>query len=114
MTYLERQKVMHRELTYIGIRFGEQHILDLVECALHRKGWGYDRITELLKLVDELEEFYAPAFTVSEEADVFQERLDNELRDILKDRQPLVPFPVRYPEIKQLGYTKPHRGKKKK
>lgn len=106
LTYAQKQQALKRELVNVGIRFREQRTLDLVEIALHRKGWGYDRITGLLDLLRELDEYYAPAWETQMESDVFQERLDNELRDIVKDRQEFIPFEKRYPEVRQLGYDR--------
>lgn len=107
MNYAQKQQALKRELVNVGIRFGEQRTLDLVEIALHRKwGWGYDRINDLLDFLRELDEYYASAWEMTMESDVFQERLDNELRDIIKDKQELIPFEKRYPEVRQLGYNK--------
>ncbi len=115
MKYAERQQAMYRELLNIGIRFGEQRTLDLVEVALHRMGWGLKRINALLDLLRELDEYYASAWESTMESDVFQERLDNELRDIVKDKQEFIPFEKRYPEVRRLGYDKlPKRQARRK
>lgn len=106
MNYAEKQQALKRELVNVGIRFGEQRTLDLMEVALHRKGWGYDRINGLLDLMRELDEYYAVAWEMRMESDVYQEKLDNELRSIVGDRQEFIPFEKRYPEVRQLGYKK--------
>lgn len=106
MNYAEKQQALKRELVNVGIRFGEQRTLDLMEVALHRKGWGYDRINGLLDLMRELDEYYAVAWEMRMESDVYQEKLDNELRSIVGDRQEFIPFEKRYPEVRQLGYNK--------
>ena len=106
MNYAQKQQELKRELVRVGIRFGEQRTLDLMEIALHRKGWGYERINALLDLMRELDSYYAPAWETRMESDVFQERLDNELKSIVGDRQEFISFPERYPEVKQLGYKK--------
>lgn len=106
MNYAQKQQALKRELVNVGIRFGEQRTLDLMECALHRKGWGYDRINGLLDLMRELDEYYAVAWEMRMESDVYQEKLDNELRSIVGDRQEFIPFEKRYPEVRQLGYKK--------
>lgn len=106
MNYAEKQKALRRELVRSGVRFGEQRTLDLVEIALHRNGWGFDRINALLDLLRELDQYYAAAWDMTMESDVFQERLDAELRDIVKDRQEFIPFEKRYPEVRQLGYDR--------
>ena len=107
MNYAQKQQALKDVLVRSGTLIGEQRALDIMEVALHRKwGWGFDRINALLDFMRELDEYYAPAFEVSMESDVYQERLDNELMDIIKDRQELIPFDKRYPEVRQLGYTK--------
>lgn len=106
MNYAEKQQALKRELVNVGIRFGEQRTLDLMEVALHRKGWGYERINGLLDLMRELDEYYAVAWEMRMESDVYQEKLDNELRSIVGDRQEFIPFEKRYPEVRQLGYKK--------
>ena len=40
------------------------------------------------------------------EQDVFQERLDAELRDIVKDRQEFATFAQRYPLVINAGYER--------
>ena len=111
MNFAQKQAAARRECINIGIRFGEQRTLDFLECALHRKGWGYDRIMDLLKEMAELDAYYLPAFTAEMESDVYQERLDNELRDIVKNRCEFIPFEKRYPEVHRLGYDKLPRRK---
>ena len=106
MNYAQKQQALKRELVRVGVRFGEQRTLDLMEIALHRKGWGFDRINAFLDLLRELDQYYAPAWEMTMESDVFQERLDAELRDIVKDKQEFIPFEQRYPEVRQLGYDK--------
>ncbi len=106
MNYAQKQQALKRELVNVGIRFGEQRTIDLMEVALHRKGWGYDRINALLDLMRQLDSDYAVAWEMKMESDVYQEKLDNELKDIIKDRQELIPFEKRYPEVRQLGYNR--------
>lgn len=106
MNYAQKQQALKRELVNVGIRFGEQRTLDLMEVALHRKGWGYDRINGLLDLMRQLDSDYAVAWEMRMESDVYQEKLDNELRSIVGDRQEFIPFADRYPEVRQLGYNK--------
>ena len=106
MNYAQKQQALKRELVNVGIHFGEQRTLDLMEVALHRKGWGYDRINGLIDLMRELDEYYSPAWEATMESDVYQTKLDNELLDIIKDKQELIPFHERYPEVKRLGYNK--------
>ena len=89
-----------------GERIGRQEVVDAVAIALHESGWGYGRIRALLDRTSALLDYYAPAFSVGMEQDVYQERMDNELRAIVKNESEFVPFNVRYDEIKTAGYDR--------
>lgn len=104
--YLARQRAAQRELINTGLRHGQQYAIDMVMVALHRQGWGYDRIKRLIDQVTELADYYADTMHPSMEQDVLQERLDGELRDIVKDRQEFYPFVERYPAVITAGYEK--------
>lgn len=103
------QRMQESKLDYIltGERIGRQEVVDAVAIALHENGWGYGRIRALLDRTSALLDYYAPAFTLGMEQDIYQERMDRELRDIIKDEKDFVPFSVRYSEIKTAGYKKP-------
>lgn len=102
------QKMQNAKLDYIltGERIGRQEVVDAVAIALHEIGWGYGRIRALLDRTSALLDYYAPAFSVGMEQDIYQERMDNELRAIVKGESEFVPFNVRYNEIKTMGYDK--------
>ena len=102
------QKMQNAKLDYIltGERIGRQEVVDAVAIALHESGWGYGRIRALLDRTSALLDYYAPAFSVGMEQDVYQERMDRELLDIIKNEGEFVPFNVRYNEIKTMGYDK--------
>lgn len=101
--YLQRRKDNIGKGYIAGISLGAQFTQDCFQIALHRKGWGYQRIKDLTALVMEIEDYFMPALTGGMECEVFQCRLDREIEDILKGNQEVIPFEKRYPTIKE-GY----------
>lgn len=104
--YLARQQEVYKELFSEGMKTGEQYTMDCVMIALHRQGWGYDRIKRLFDLVRDVADSYGDALRGCMEQDICQERMDNELRDFIKDRQEFIPFRKRYPMVRTLGYDR--------
>ena len=104
--YLAKQNAVYDEMLNRGRRHGEQYTMDCVMIALHRKGWGYKRIKELFDLVGEVADYYAPTIRKCMEQDVFQERMDAEIRSFVDGHQEFYPFKDRYPLIKTAGYDR--------
>ena len=104
--YLARQNAIYDEMLNRGRRHGEQCAMDCVEIALHRKGWGYKRIKELIDLVSDVADYYTPAMMPNMEQDVFQERMDNEIKSFMPADVPFYPFADRYPVVRTAGYDK--------
>lgn len=112
--YLERQKLTvdtYRQAekdTYI------QYMIDMFMVTLNdpdvmgKDVFGKDRIVRVVHAVEENFSRFELALTKADEADYYQERLDERLAKIL-GRDALVPFPKRYDWIKIPGY-----GPKKK
>ena len=111
--YIHRQRAIQNELVNQGRLHGEQWTFDLVEVVLHRDfGWGYDRIKRLLDAVSEADAYYHPAVeSYNPEQPIYQERLDNVLREIVGERQEFYPFKQRYALIGEASYEKPLRKK---
>ena len=83
----------------------KQYMLDTLLITLHEDfGWGYERLTRIADKWGETYDHYFPALQSTDESDVFQERLDRATLAFLQGYQEMIPFPERYPEIKQLGY----------
>ena len=61
---------------------------------------GKKRLMPVLQRVHELIDEFTPAFTVQDDADYMQDKLDRLLRQIYGDAE-FVPFEERYPAIKQ-------------
>lgn len=109
---LRRNEVLQRAVNE-GKNHGEQWTIDLVEVVLHRDfGWGYDRIKRLIDAVSEADAYYYPALDRSNpEQPIYQERLDNVLREIVGERQEFYPFKERYQLITEARYDKPLKTK---
>ena len=112
--YLERQKRTvdaYRQAekdTYI------QYMIDMFMVTLNdpdvmgKDVFGKDRIVRVVHAVEKNFSRFELALTKADEADYYQEKLDQRLAKIL-GREALVPFPKRYEWIKIPGY-----GPKKK
>lgn len=111
--YLYRQQAIQNELINLGKTHGEQFALDCVEIVLHERfGWGYGRIKDMLDAVSERATYFYPAMCRDNpEQPIYQERMDNALRDIVKDNQEFYPFKERYQLITEARYDKPLKGK---
>lgn len=110
--YLKQLQEAVRRGTNAGMLVGEQFAMDCIMIALHRQGWGYERIRRLLDQTREIADYYGDAMHGSMEQDVIQERMDRELRDIVKDHQIFAPFGERYPHVKSWDYQRPVKGAK--
>lgn len=104
--YLARVRKERTQYINLGIDHGQQWMLDMFLVALHRQGWGYDRIKRIVDEVQKLSDYYSDALHRGMEQDVMQERLDAELADILKGREPLIPFRERHPLVVTTGYDR--------
>lgn len=110
--YLARELEKRQALMDASFRTAQQLMLDTLQITLHTEfGFGYDRILRVTEKWGECFNVYHEALEGTEEADVWQERLDAALRDVLKDKQELIPFVKRYPDIKQYSYDRPIRRK---
>lgn len=109
--FMAKQLAIRQAFIEASERITRQLMLDTLQITLHREfGFGYDRILKVTDEWSELYNFFHDALSKNVEADYLQERLDREISDILKDKQPLIPFKERYPDIKQITYE-PRRKK---
>ena len=106
--FMAKQLAMRQALTEATERVTQQLMMDTLQIVLHNElGFGYDRIMRITKAWGCEYNHYHDVFNVKHaEADVLRVHLDRELADILKDRQDLIPFEERYPEIKEIAYKK--------
>lgn len=103
--YLEKQRRrddLHLEIAEETIK---QLMLDTLQIAIHQEfGWGFDRIVRLTTAWGGIYSHYVNCVRRREDADVYQHHLDECLKEIMKDRMELIPFPERYPHIKKARY----------
>ena len=106
--YMAKQLAMRQALIDATERVTQQLMMDTLQIVLHNElGFGYDRIMRITKAWGSEYNHYHDALNIKHvEADVLRVHLDRELADILKDRQELIPFEERYPEIKEIAYKK--------
>lgn len=104
--YIANQQKKILQAANDGMRHGEQYAIDCVMIALHRQGWGYQRIKRLFDDVTEIADYYALATHPGMEQDVYQERMDAELRSFVDGNQDFSPFSDRYPLVKTVGYDR--------
>ena len=110
MNYAQRLKAQNQAIFEAGQDVGFQKAMDYVICALHdpdvmgKDILGAPRLAKVIEGVVARDAKYAEAFTTKKEADVLQEHLDRELREIYHDK--MVPFAKRYPIVKQIDYSK--------
>lgn len=103
-----------RKFFMAGMEMGVQLAHDYIQVALREpKTMGKDifgraRIAKLFGRVQELDEYFNPAFSKSVEADKFRDELDKCLEEIRKED--LVPFEKRYPYANKFRYDKPMKG----
>ena len=104
--YLNRRDQRESNIMQAAERLTEQFMEDTLVCALHRSGYGYKRVCDMLTLWEEVRKEYAPALLPKshKEADVAQDHMDDELRAVCKHHQEIIPFPKRYPELKDITY----------
>ena len=83
-----------------------QFDVDTLQIALNRcEGWGYDRIMRLTLEWEKVRMEYRKALWPKDpEADVAQEHMDREIVRIIRGKQELIPFAMRYPDLKKVKY----------
>ena len=103
--FMAKQLAMRQALIEASERVTQQLLMDTLQITLHEFGWGYDRIMKLTKAWADAYNHYHDTLDVKNvEADVLREHLDRELAGIMKDKQELIRFEDRYPEIKEITY----------
>lgn len=109
VNYAQKQAAERKAYLEIGMEVGMQKMADFFAIALNdpavlgKSVLGKKRLVTVLQRVRYLIDEFADAFTVEDEADYMQEKLDRILRQIYGDSE-FVPFEERYPAIKQRKY----------
>jgi hypothetical protein len=105
MTFSERIIAEKQDAFEIGLRIGRQQMIDFLQLALQKKGFGEKRIWELLMEVQALNDEFRPAFDVKHpECDPCRDRLDRAIAQNCGKEHPLIPFAERYEDLKQVVY----------
>lgn len=113
--YLKRQAAIQQAMLEAGMNVMQQYMFDTALITMHEDfGWGYDRLKQLEQKWSETVDAFFTALDATGESDVYQERLDKALQSFIGDRQEFIPFAVRYPDIRQLGYEAKNREKRLK
>ena len=103
--YLIQQRETKRRLVQAAERVTQQLMLDTLQVTLHSEfGFGYDRIMRLTNAWGKTYDLFHEALEGGNEADYWQVKLDRMLEEVIRDRQPLIPFEERYPELKEITY----------
>lgn len=105
--YLDRQFAGFQAGVETGERLARQFDIDCFQIALsryERLNLGFQRIMEITNLAEQVRAEYKPALEGGPEADVYQHHMDQELTVIIKGNMELIPFSVRYPELKKPNY----------
>lgn len=104
--YLARQEAKRNADANTFEAVTRQLMLDTLQITLHKHfGFGFDRILKASLAWGEIYNHYYDVMDLKNpECDVLRKHLDDELRDIIKDRQPFADFKMRYPEVKDITY----------
>ena len=111
--YLEKRQAMHQGLLDTGEQIGMQKMWDYIQLTLRdpevmkKDTFGKERLDRIYQQLKVLVDRYHICFTDDKEADYYQEELDAQLR---KGCNEFYPFYERYPQLKQLGYSKSGKG----
>lgn len=107
--HIDSLKVSFYEGHKTGERIGEQRMMDSTMIYFARLGWSAEQVKAYFAEVNAIIDEYAEAFSPTQEQDVYQARMDEELKTVIDD---CLPFKQRYPEIKSVGYDKPIKEQK--
>lgn len=102
--YLARQREAMMQCVLKGADFGNQQSCDVMCIALHRMGWGKERLLRLRTEMTGVVKEFRLAWGNEPETDYIRHKLDEELRAIFGDD--VVEFKDRYPYQKDWDYSK--------
>lgn len=107
---MNREKI---EFFAEGQRMGHQQMLDAAMIWLHRQGWGGERNKRFFNGVNAVMNEYGDAYHIGMEQEVWQERMDEELRAALGGPNDFVDFRKRYPFAPETSFKQMPRGYRK-
>lgn len=110
-TFLAKQEAIQRQCFNDGWALGTQQMCDYISLALRdpeimgKDTFGGTRILKVLRRVNEIMQYFRPAFLQVDEADYYQERLDKALREAYRGNgEKFYPFRERYNCIREYDY----------
>ena len=112
--YMRKLHQEKQALVDAGIQCGKQQIVDYLTLVLRdpdyvgRDIFGRERIEKIIVGLEAYDKLFKEAYTVNKEADYYQEKLDERLREVYGNE--LVPFVERQPDILQPRYNKKKKG----
>lgn len=103
--YLQRQAAREQAIIDAVDQTVRQLMLDTLQITLHTEyGCGFDRIKALSEAWAKVYNQLHGAVERGPEQDVAQEHLDRALLEIMRGKQELIPFPERYPHLREIKY----------
>lgn len=111
--YITRQQKKEDAIAQAAFESGFQKACDLLVLVLRDPFYtngnvhGFKRIDRIYKGLTYYESVYRKAWTTDKEADVLQERLDDNIREVAGEH--FEPFERRHPFVKQLTYKHGHK-----
>ena len=104
--FLQRREAELDATFNAGAAMAMQFAMDTLQMALHQtEGWGYDRIMRITHNWVAVQREYKPALDCrNPEADVCQEHMDRVLKEIIRDKEELIPHAERYKDLKKVTY----------
>lgn len=110
-TFLAKQKAIQKACFDDGWALGVQQMCDYISLALRdpetmgKDTFSGSRILKTLRKVNEIMQYFRPAFLPTDEADWYQEQLDKALTEAYKgNREMFYPFRERYDCLKEYDY----------
>lgn len=104
--YLQRRNAELDAVFWAGATMAAQFAVDTLQMTMHQQeGWGYNRIMRVTHEWMEIQREYKSALNCKDPAaDVCQEHMDRVLKEIIRDKAELIPFPDRYKDLKKVRY----------
>ena len=104
--YLQRRNAELDAVFWAGAAMAAQFAVDTLQMTMHQQeGWGYSRIMRVTHKWMETQREYKSALNCKDpEADVRQVHMDRVLAEIINGKAELIPFPARYPDLKEIKY----------
>lgn len=110
--YLARQEAVQKECFNQGWQLGVQQMCDFVSLALKdpetmgKDTFSGKRILKVLRKTNEIMQQFRPAFLAVDEADYYQEKLDQALRQAYNGNgETFFPFRERYDCMREYDYN---------